>query len=158
MARRRAARTLPPHGFASPADAIAAARERASARSDRQRETTAAEPVGVYTGIDAEHPLTGARVPVFAAEHVLAGYGSGAVMGVPAHDARDFALARALSIPVVAVVRPPRCLAGGARPASRMRRPRSGRRRTPGTASRPAPAAPPTAGPAARSPTRSCAS
>ncbi len=97
----------PADGFASPADAIAAARERASARSDRQRETTAAEPVGVYTGIDAEHPLTGARVPVFAAEHVLAGYGSGAVMGVPAHDARDFALARTLSIPVAAVVRPP---------------------------------------------------
>ena len=97
----------PADGFASPADAIAAARERASRRSDRQRETAAAEPVGVYTGIDAEHPLTGARVPVFAAEHVLAGYGSGAVMGVPAHDARDFALARALSIPVAAVVRPP---------------------------------------------------
>jgi leucyl-tRNA synthetase len=97
----------PAAGFISPADAIAAARVRASRHSDRQRETAAAEPLGVYTGIDAEHPLTGARVPVFAAEHVLAGYGSGAVMGVPAHDVRDFALARALSIPVVAVVRPP---------------------------------------------------
>jgi leucyl-tRNA synthetase len=97
----------PAAGFASPADAIAAARELASRHSDRQRETAAAEPAGVYTGIDAEHPLTGARVPVFAAEHVLAGYGSGAVMGVPAHDARDFSLAHALSIPAVAVVRPP---------------------------------------------------
>ena len=48
----------PAAGFVSPADAIAAARERASRHSDRQRETAAAEPVGVYTGIDAEHPLT----------------------------------------------------------------------------------------------------
>jgi leucyl-tRNA synthetase len=61
----------------------------------------------VYTGIDAEHALTCARVPVFVAAHVLAGYGSGAVMGVPAHDTRDFAFARALALPIVGVVRPP---------------------------------------------------
>jgi leucyl-tRNA synthetase len=97
----------PPGGFASPADAIAAARERAGRHSERLREAAAATPVGMYTGLDATHPLTGARVPVFTAEHVLPGYGSGAVMGVPAHDTRDFALARALSIPIVAVVRPP---------------------------------------------------
>jgi leucyl-tRNA synthetase len=97
----------PAGGAPSPADAVATARERASRHSDRQRETAAADPAGVYTGLDAVHPLTGARVPVFAAEHVLAGYGSGAVMGVPAHDARDFALARALAIPMKAVVRPP---------------------------------------------------
>src|SRR4051812_7925987 len=94
-------------GFASPADAVAALRERADRLSDRERETAGAEPHGVYTGLEAEHPLTGARVPVFAAEHVLAGYGSGAVMGVPAHDTRDFGLARALGIPLRAVVRPP---------------------------------------------------
>src|SRR3954462_12832084 len=96
----------PVAGFDSPAQAIAAARQSASRHSDRQRET-ATGLAGVYTGIDAEHPLTGARVPVFVAPHVLAGYGSGAVMGVPAHDTRDFAFARALSLPIVAVVRPP---------------------------------------------------
>jgi len=94
----------PPGGHATPAGAVAAARERAGRHSDRRREADAA---GIYTGLDAVHPLTGAHVPVFAAEHVLAGYGSGAVMGVPAHDTRDFILARALAIPMRTVVKPP---------------------------------------------------
>jgi leucyl-tRNA synthetase len=94
----------PPGGYVTPAVAVAAARERAGRHTDRRRE---AEVAGVYTGLDVVHPLTGARVPVFAAEHVLAGYGAGAVMGVPAHDTRDFALARTLAIPMHAVVRPP---------------------------------------------------
>src|SRR3954468_23302225 len=97
----------PPGGHATPALAVAAAREQAGLHSERQREAEAAHPAGIYTGIDAVHPLTGARVPVFAAEHVLAGYGSGAVMGVPAHDTRDFALARGLGIPMRTVVEPP---------------------------------------------------
>ena len=112
----------PAAGFFSPALAVAHAREQASRHSDRRREAEAAHPAGIFTGLDGVHPLTGARVPVFAAEHVLAGYGSGAVMGVPAHDTRDFALARGLAIPMRTVVRPPaawlaqRGLAPGAPP------------------------------------------
>src|SRR4029079_13525944 len=70
----------PAAGFFSPALAVADARERASRHSDRQREAEAAHPAAIFTGLQAVHPLTGERVPVFAAEHVLAGYGSGAVM------------------------------------------------------------------------------
>src|SRR3954470_19108435 len=112
----------PPGGYVAPAVAVAAAREQASRHSDRRRAPEGASPAGIYTDLDAIHPLTGARVPVFAAEHVLAGYGSGAVMGVPAHDTRDFALARALDIPMRTVVEPPaewldeRGLAAGAPP------------------------------------------
>jgi leucyl-tRNA synthetase len=61
---------------------------------------------GVFTGRHAIHPMTGAAVPIHVADYVVAGYGSGAVMGVPAHDRRDLAFARAMGIPVVEVVRP----------------------------------------------------
>ena len=62
------------------------------------------EKTGVFTGATATHPLTGAAVPVWVADYVLPGYGSGAVMGVPAHDGRDLAFARRYGLPVVAVV------------------------------------------------------
>ncbi len=87
---------------------VAAYRERASRLSDRQREIGAGEePSGVHTGLEAIHPLTGDRVPILVADYVLMQYGSGAVMGVPAHDTRDFAFARALGFPIVRVIRPP---------------------------------------------------
>ena len=62
---------------------------------------------GLSTGADAVHPLTGARVPIWIADYVLTDYGTGAVMGVPAHDARDFAFAHTYRLPVVSVVRGP---------------------------------------------------
>lgn len=62
-------------------------------------------PRGVFTGAHAAHPLTGQRLPVFVADYVLALYGSGAVMGVPAHDERDFRFASACQIPIRPVVR-----------------------------------------------------
>jgi leucyl-tRNA synthetase len=96
----------PGAGFASPAEACAAYARRFAARSDRQRQEDD-RATGVYTGIDAVHPLSGRRVPVFAADYVLMGYGSGAVMGVPAHDARDLRFARTLGLPVEVVVEPP---------------------------------------------------
>ncbi len=87
---------------------VAAYRERASRLSDRQREIGAGEePSGVHTGLEAIHPLTGDRVPILVADYVLMQYGSGAVMGVPAHDTRDFAFARALDLEIVPVIRPP---------------------------------------------------
>ena len=93
--------------FASPRDAVAAYRRHADRMSDRQREIGAEKPSGVFTGLTAAHPLTGERVPIFAADYVLMAYGTGAVMGVPAGDTRDFAFARGFGIPIKAVVRPP---------------------------------------------------
>jgi leucyl-tRNA synthetase len=59
---------------------------------------------GVFTGRHAVHPATGARLPVWVAGYVVAGYGTGAVMGVPAHDERDRAFAAAVGLPVVQVI------------------------------------------------------
>lgn len=62
---------------------------------------------GVFTGAYALHPLTGERIPIWVADFVLEDYGAGAVMGVPAHDERDMAFARAEGLPVYRVVVPP---------------------------------------------------
>ncbi len=75
-----------------------------SGTSEAELET--AEKKGVALGINAIHPLTGAEVPVWAANFVLMGYGTGAVMSVPAHDHRDHEFALAHGLPIVAVVFP----------------------------------------------------
>src|SRR5699024_1831228 len=64
------------------------------------------EKTGVFLDRYATHPLTGDRIPIWAADYVLADYGHGAVMGVPAHDQRDLDFARALDLPVRVVVAP----------------------------------------------------
>lgn len=61
---------------------------------------------GVFTGAYALHPFTGERIPIYVADFVLGGYGAGAVMGVPAHDERDWQFAHALNLPIRVVVRP----------------------------------------------------
>ena len=66
----------------------------------------AKDKTGVPTGARATHPLTGEPVPVWVADYVIGGYGTGAVMAVPAHDERDFEFAAAFDLPVVRVVRP----------------------------------------------------
>ncbi len=78
----------------------------AAARSMAEIDRAAADrpKTGVFTGATAAHPLTGAAVPVWVADYVLPGYGSGAVMGVPAHDGRDLAFARQYGLPVIEVV------------------------------------------------------
>ncbi len=98
---------VPAGGFGSPGKAVAAYRRRAERRSDRQRQADVESTTGIYTGIDALHPLTGERVPIFVADYVLMQYGSGAVMGVPAHDERDFRFARRFDLPIRPVVRAP---------------------------------------------------
>ncbi len=89
----------------TPAEAAVSAftaRVRATARTER---TTGKE--GVATGVHCRHPLTGERLPVWVANFVLMDYGTGAVMGVPAHDQRDFDFARASGLPIRVVVQPP---------------------------------------------------
>ena len=71
-----------------------------------ERMSTEKEKTGVFTGGYVTNPVSGAQVPVWIADYVLMGYGAGAIMGVPAHDERDFAFARKFEIPIVEVIRP----------------------------------------------------
>ncbi|KWW31181.1 MAG: leucyl-tRNA synthetase [bacterium P3] len=73
-------------------------------RSERERQAEVKKVSGVFTGAYALNPLTGERVPVWVSDYVLAGYGTGAIMAVPAHDSRDFAFARHFDLPVRQVV------------------------------------------------------
>src|SRR5690606_21315070 len=73
---------------------------------DIARTAEGAEKEGVFTGAYAKNPLTGEQVPVWLANFVLAGYGTGAVMSVPAHDSRDFAFAKKYGLPVKVVIVP----------------------------------------------------
>ena len=59
---------------------------------------------GEFTGAYAINPLSGARVPIYVSDYVLAGYGTGAIMAVPAHDSRDYAFARHFSLPVIPLI------------------------------------------------------
>ncbi|ROV64925.1 leucine--tRNA ligase [Streptomyces globisporus] len=93
-------------GHASPAEAVTAYRKQAAAKSDVERQAEAKDKTGVFTGAYAINPVSGEKVPVFIADYVLMGYGTGAIMAVPAHDARDFAFARAFELPMRCVVQP----------------------------------------------------
>lgn len=81
--------------------------EYAKNRSERERMAEVKRVSGAFTGSYAIHPFTGNEVPIWVADYVLAGYGTGAVMGVPAHDSRDFAFAKHFELPIIAVVEPP---------------------------------------------------
>jgi leucyl-tRNA synthetase len=89
---------------ATPAEAVAGYRE---AIARRARQTLDRDQSGVFTGSYATNPATGRSVPVFVADHVLIGHGTGAMMGVPAHDQRDLEFAQRLRLPVTMVVGPP---------------------------------------------------
>ena len=86
--------------------AIDAYREAAARKSDLDRTDLAREKTGVFTGSSVIHPLTGTPVPVWVADYVLATYGTGAIMAVPAHDDRDFAFAQTFGLDVLSVVEP----------------------------------------------------
>lgn len=73
-------------------------------RSERERMADVRKVTGQFTGAYAVHPFSGEKIPVWIGEYVLAGYGTGAVMGVPGHDSRDFAFARHFNLPIREVV------------------------------------------------------
>jgi leucyl-tRNA synthetase len=73
-------------------------------RSERERMTEVKKVSGVFTGSYAIHPFSGERIPIWIADYVLTGYGTGAIMAVPAHDSRDYAFAKKFNIPIVQVV------------------------------------------------------
>ena len=81
----------------------------AQARTKRELERVAAEreKTGIFTGGEAINPATGERIPIWVADYVLMGYGTGAIMAVPAHDERDYAFARTHGLPIRVVVAPP---------------------------------------------------
>jgi len=92
---------------AGPAEAVAAYQAVAARLSDRQRAQEESGKTGVFTGSWVINPMTGERIPAFVAGYVLMGYGTGAIMAVPAHDDRDLVFARAFGLPVRAVLAPP---------------------------------------------------
>jgi len=85
-------------------ESVTAYRQMTAAKSERERMADVKGVTGQFTGAYALHPLTGKRLPVWIADYVLAGYGTGAVMAVPAHDERDYRFARLFNLPIVAVV------------------------------------------------------
>ncbi|ANQ83028.1 leucine--tRNA ligase [Staphylococcus pseudintermedius] len=78
--------------------------DEAAKKSDLERTDLAKEKTGVFTGAYAIHPFTGKQVPIWIADYVLASYGTGAVMAVPAHDERDYEFATTFDLPVVTVI------------------------------------------------------
>ncbi len=88
-------------------EAVQAYRKKAAAKSDLDRTDLAKEKTGVFTGSYAINPVNGTRTPVWIADYVLASYGTGAIMAVPAHDLRDWEFACTFKLPIVHVVEPP---------------------------------------------------
>ncbi|MBA3251446.1 MAG: leucine--tRNA ligase, partial [Geodermatophilaceae bacterium] len=101
-------------GAASPADAVATYQKQAAQRTDLERQVEAKTKTGVFIGSYAVNPATGASIPVFVADYVLMGYGTGAIMAVPGQDQRDWDFAVAFDLPIVRTVEPPQDFDGQA--------------------------------------------
>ena len=103
----------PEHGFLdeiiTPAqrEAVSKYQVEISRKSDLERTELSKEKTGVFTGGFAINPVNGEKIPVWIADYVLASYGTGAIMAVPAHDTRDFEFATKFNLPIVQVVEPP---------------------------------------------------
>ena len=78
--------------------------QQAKKKTERERMTETRKVTGVFSGSYAINPLTGNKVPVWIGEYVLAGYGTGAIMAVPAHDSRDYAFAKTFDLPIVPLI------------------------------------------------------
>lgn len=96
-------------GLTTPAQSAAVSQYQqfAATKSDLERTELAKDKTGVWTGSFAINPVTGGQIPIWIADYVLASYGTGAIMAVPAHDERDFEFAQKFGLPVVQVVQPP---------------------------------------------------
>src|SRR5262245_53160430 len=92
---------------ATPAEAVAAYRTAAASKTDLARQAEDREKTGVFTGSFAVNPVNGDLIPVFIADYVLMGYGTGAIMAVPGQDERDWEFAERLDLPIVRTVEPP---------------------------------------------------
>jgi leucyl-tRNA synthetase len=88
-------------------EAVAAYRQRAAAKSDLERTDLAKDKTGVFTGSFAINPATQRRIPIWVADYVLMGYGTGAIMAVPAHDERDYEFAQKYQLPIIQVIEAP---------------------------------------------------
>ena len=85
-------------------EAVEAYLLQAKKKTERERIAETRKATGVFSGSYALNPLTGEKVPVWISEYVLAGYGTGAIMAVPAHDSRDYVFARTFNLPIVPVI------------------------------------------------------
>ena len=89
---------------AEQSEAVKAYQDKAAHKSDLERTDLAKEKSGVFTGAYAVNPANGAKLPIWIADYVLAGYGTGAIMAVPGHDQRDWEFAKQYELPIVEVV------------------------------------------------------
>ncbi|HSM67347.1 MAG TPA: leucine--tRNA ligase, partial [Ilumatobacteraceae bacterium] len=89
------------------ADAVAAYRKEAATKKDVERQDETREKTGVFTGSTATNPVNGEQIPVWIADYVLMGYGTGAIMAVPCGDQRDFEFAKKFGLPIPAIQLPP---------------------------------------------------
>ncbi|MGA9276112.1 leucine--tRNA ligase, partial [Ilumatobacter sp.] len=88
-------------------DEIAAYREQAAGKKDFELQDDTREKTGVFTGAYATNPINGEKLPIWIADYVLMGYGTGAIMAVPCGDERDFEFARKFGLPIPAIQQPP---------------------------------------------------
>ncbi|MBI2708663.1 MAG: leucine--tRNA ligase [Actinobacteria bacterium] len=94
-------------GAATPKEAVEAYRLASARKSDLDRQVEERDKTGVFVGSHATNPVNGASVPIFVADYVLTGYGTGAIMAVPAEDQRDWDFATLFGLPIVRTVQPP---------------------------------------------------
>lgn len=80
--------------------------QEAVAKTDVERQEEGKDKTGVFTGAYATNPVNGERIPIWVADYVMMGYGTGAIMAVPAHDQRDFEFARKFGLPIRVVIQP----------------------------------------------------
>jgi leucyl-tRNA synthetase len=91
----------------SPVEAVEAYREFAAKKTDLERQAEGREKTGVFTGAFAINPVKDKRIPIFIADYVLAGYGTGAIMAVPGQDQRDWDFAEEFGLEIIRTVQPP---------------------------------------------------
>jgi leucyl-tRNA synthetase len=94
-------------GHATPGGAVDSYRRQAAQKSEIDRQVEEREKTGVFTGAFATNPVNGAMLPVFIADYVLTGYGTGAIMAVPGEDQRDWDFAEVFGLPILRTVQPP---------------------------------------------------